>query len=71
MSKRVVDTPEIEAKEMFDSTKEGESFLSEYFFESARPPDGVTEEDYLKELEREYFKLKREEARRFLGLDKK
>ena len=71
MSNRVVDTPKIEAKELFDSTEEGERFLFEYFFNSASPPDGVTEEDYLKELEREYYKLKREAARRLLGLDKK
>ena len=71
MSKRVVDTPEIEAKELFDSSNEGEGYLFEYFFEDASPPDGVSKEDYLKELSREYYKLKREEARRFLGLDNK
>ena len=70
MSKRVLDSPEIEAKELFDSSEEGERFLFEYFFENASPPDGVTEDDYLEELEREYYKLKREEARRFLGLKK-
>ena len=32
MSNRVVDTPKIEAKELFDSTEEGERFLFEYFF---------------------------------------
>ena len=31
----------------------------------------ISEEDYMKELREEYFKLKREEARRLLGLDKK
>ena len=56
---------------MFDSSEEGEGFLFEYFFNSACPPDGISEEDYLKELKREYFKLKREESRRLLGLDKK
>ena len=71
MSNRVVDSPEIEAKELFLQVQEGESFLFEYFFESYRPPDGISEEDYMKELNEEYLKLKREEARRLLGLDNK
>ena len=71
MSNRVVDSPEIEAKELFLQVQEGESFLFEYFFESYRPPDHMSEEDYMKELREEYFKLKREEARRLLGLDNK
>ena len=68
MSNRVVDSPEIEAKKLFSQVIEGESFLFEYFFESYRPPDGISEEDYMKELKEEYFKLKREEARILLGL---
>ena len=68
MSNRVVDSPEIEAKELFLQVQEGESFLFEYFFESYRPPDHISEEDYMKELKVEYFKLKREEARRLLGI---
>ena len=68
MSNRVVNTPKIEAKELFSQVQEGESFLFEYFFESYRPPDGMSEEDYTKELNEEYLKLKREEARRLLGL---
>ena len=32
MSKRVVDSPKIEAKELFLQIQEGESFLFEYFF---------------------------------------
>ena len=71
MSKQVVDSPEIEAKELFLQIQEGEEFLFEYFFESFRPPNGISEEDYMKELKSEYWKLKREEARRLLGLDKK
>ena len=71
MSKQVVDSPEIEAKILFDTHTEGEGFLFEYFLDNNSPPDGVTEEDYLKELRQEYYKLKREEARRLLGLDKK
>ena len=71
MSNRDVYTPKIEAKELFLQVQEGESFLFEYFFESFRPPDGISEEDYMKELKSEYWKLKREEARRLLGLDKK
>ena len=71
MSKRVVDSPEIEAKELFLQVLEGESFLFEYFFESYRPPDGIPEENYMKELKEEYLKLKREKARRLLGLDNK
>ena len=68
MCNRVVNTPKIEAKELFLQVQEGESFLFEYFFESYRPPDGISEEDYMKELKEEYLKLKREEARRLLGL---
>ena len=68
---RVLDTPKIEEKELFNSTIEGESFLFEYFFNCCRPPDGLTEEGYMKELKQEYNKLKREEARRLIGLDKK
>ena len=69
MSNRVVDSPEIEAKELFLQVQEGESFLFEYFFESYRPPEGISEGDYMKELREEYLKLKREEARRLLGLE--
>ena len=68
MSNQVANTPKIEAKEMFLQVQEGESFLFEYFFESYSPPDGVSEEDYMKELKEEYYKLKREKARSLLGL---
>ena len=71
MSNQVVDSPEIEAKELFLQIQEGEEFSFEYFFESFRPPVGISEKDYMKELKSEYWKLKREEARRLLGLDKK
>ena len=70
MSNRVVDSPEIEAKKLFSQVLEGESFLFEYFFESYKPPDGISEEDYMKELKVEYFKLKRDYARKLLGIDK-
>ena len=70
MSNRIVDSPEIEAKELFLQVQEGESFLFEYFFESYRTPDHISEEDYMKELKVEYFKLKRDYARRLLGIDK-
>ena len=69
MSNRVVDSPKIEAKDLFLQVLEGESFLFEYFFESYRPPDGISEEDYMKELKEEYFKLRRGRARRLLGLE--
>ena len=68
MSNRVVDSPEIEAKKLFSQVIEGESFLFEYFFESYRPPDHISEEDYMRDLREEYFKLRREEAKRLLGL---
>ena len=71
MSNQVVNTPKIEAKKLFLQVQEGESFLFEYFFESYRPPDHISEEDYMKELREEYLKLKREAARRLLGLDNK
>ena len=69
MSNRVANIPKNEAKELFLQVQEGESFLFEYFFESYRPPDHISEEDYMKELKSEYCKLKREEARRLLGLE--
>ena len=68
MSNGVAGSPKDEAKEIFLQVQEGESFLFEYFFESYRPPDHISEEDYMKELKVEYFKLKREEARRLLGI---
>ena len=71
MSNRLVDTPEIEAKEIFSNVIEGEAFLFEYFFEFNKPPDGVSEEDYMRDLREEYLKLKREEAKILLGLDNK
>ena len=69
MSNQVADTPKIEAKEIFLQVQEGESFLFDYFFESNRPPDEISEEEYMKELRKEYYKLKREEAKRLLGLE--
>ena len=71
MSNRVVNTPKIEAKELFLQVQEGEGFLFEYFFESYRPTDGISKENYMKELREEYLKLKREEAKRLLGLNNK
>ena len=71
MRNQVANTPKIEAQELFLQVLEGESFLFEYFFESYRPPDHVSEEDYMKKLREEYLKLKREEARRLLGLNNK
>ena len=70
MVNSVAGSPKDEAKEIFLQVQEGESFLFEYFFESYRPPDHISEEDYMKELREEYFKLKREAARRLLGIDK-
>ena len=58
MSKRVVNSPEIEAKDLFYHIMECEVWGFEYFFDNASPPNGVSEEDYLKELKREYYKLK-------------
>ena len=66
MSKRVVGTPEFEAKQLFDSINYGDLF--QYFFEDASPPDGVSKYDYLKELRKEFYKLKIEEAKILLGL---
>ena len=71
MSNRVADTPKIEAKEIFSNITEGEEFLFDYFFESYKPPDGVSKEDYMRDLREQYLKLKREEAKRLLGLDNK
>lgn len=68
MSKRVLDSPEIEAKDLFYRNRDNDLF--ENFFEDASPPDGVSKDDYLKELKIEYYNLKIEEARRTLGLKK-
>ena len=70
MVNSVAGSPKDEAKEIFLQVQEGESFLFDYFFESYRPPDHISEEDYMKELKVEYFKLKRDYARRLLGIDK-
>ena len=59
-----VDTPEIEAKNLFDTILELEGYMFEYFFDNAILPDGVTEEEYLSELKREYSKLKEEAAKK-------
>ena len=66
---RVVVSPEIEAKNLFDSILELEGYMFEYFFDNTSPPDGVIEKDYLTELNREYLKLKVEKAKRLLGLE--
>ena len=70
MVNSVAGSPKDEAKEIFLQVQEGESFLFDYFFESYRPPDHISEEDYMKELKVEYFKLKRDYARKLLGIDK-
>ena len=76
MSKRVLGTPKFEAKKIFDSIKCGDLF--EYFFEDAISPDGISKNDYLKELRNEYYnlrieyyKLKIEENKRLFGLPQK
>ena len=66
MSKRVLGTPKFEAKKIFDTVKCGDLF--EYIFEDASPPDGVSKNDYLKELRKEFYILKKEEAKRLLGI---
>ena len=59
MSKRVVGSPEQEANELFKDYIDTSHFF-EYFFEDASPPDGVEIKEYLKELEKEFYKLVRE-----------
>ena len=59
MSERVVGPPEFEAKELFNEYIDTSPFF-EYFFEDASPPDGITKEDYLKELEKCFFELLKE-----------
>lgn len=65
-----VDTPEIEAKKIFDNITEGEEFLLGYIFESNKvPPDNYkSKEDYLRDLKIEYLKLKRDASKILLGL---
>ena len=71
MSNRVAYSPKYETKGIFLQAQQGVEFLFDYFFERRMKPDGVSEEDYMKELKEEYYKLQREEARRLLGLDNK
>ena len=66
---RVVGSPKIESKDKFDLLQEKEYDILYYFLENASPPDGKSEEDYLKEFREELYKLKREEAKRLLGLE--
>ena len=56
MVNSVAGSPKDEAKEIFLQVQEGEGFLFEYFFESYRPPDHISEEDYMKKLREEYLK---------------
>ena len=65
---RIVGLSKIEAKDKFDLLQEKEYYILYYFLENACPPDGISEEDYLKEFREEFYKLKREEAKRLLGL---
>ena len=66
----IVDTPEIEARKIFLDVIKGEEFLFDYFFEvDKQPPYGISKEDYMKELKEQYFKIRRKEARRLLGLE--
>ena len=67
MSKRVIGTPEFEAKQLFNDYI-NISHLFEYFYEDASPPDGVSKKDYIEELRKEFYKLRIEEAKRLLGL---
>lgn len=66
-----VDTPEIEAKKIFNNVIEGEQFLFDYFFECNKvPPDKYkSKEDYLRDLKEQYLKLKRDASRVLLGLE--
>ena len=50
MNNSVADSPKYEAKGIFLQAQEGVEFLFEYFFECHMKPDGISEEDYMKEL---------------------
>ena len=71
MSNQVVNSPEIEALNIFDQVIEGEKFLFDYFFECYKVPPAKykSKEDYMLDLMEEYFKLLRGRARRLLGLE--
>ena len=66
MSKRFLGTPKFEAKKLFDSINCGDLF--EYIFEDAIPSEGESIDLYLKELRKEFYILKKEEAKRLLGI---
>lgn len=68
---RVVATPEIEAKKIFEDITEIEvSMIVNFFDYTYREILDIykSRQDYLDELEKEYRKIKIEEARRLLGL---
>ena len=66
MSNSVDKSPKIVAKELFLKVQEEESYFFHCFFEANCPEDGITKEDYMKELKSEYLKLKSEEVIRLL-----
>ena len=59
MTKRVVGSPEYEAKILFNEHIDTSSYF-DYFFDGASPPDGMTEEQYITELKKEFYKLEKE-----------
>ena len=68
MSKRVVGTPAFEAKNMFYCIRDQHlDIWYDDFFNNASPPEGVTKEEYLEELKREYNKLEKEADKVKLG----
>ena len=61
---RVVNTPETEAKRLFLHVRDLEiKLLYNFFNDNVTPPHGVTEDEYLRKLIKEYHKLYKERAK--------
>ena len=69
MSKRVLDSPEIEAKDLFYRNRDNDLF--ENFFEDASPPDGVSKDDYLKRIKNRVLQFKNRRSKKNSRFKKK
>ena len=72
MSNRVVDTPGVEVKKIYNDIIEIEKIMIDNFFDlTYRELLNIykSKKDYIHDLEKEYRKMKIEEARKLLGLE--
>lgn len=72
MSNRIVDTPGVEVKKIYNDIIEIEKIMIDNFFDLTYrelPNIYKSKKDYIHDLEKEYRKMKIEEARKLLGLE--